>query len=95
MFKVIHHNETKTVGIISGATNLKHMGAFNPKLLKEWLNEINEVFGDDIDEVQILVRKSDLTDSYAFYATPNGSDPMVMLAGMTKDEGNICAGEPL
>jgi hypothetical protein len=88
MFKVIHTNKTKTVGIISGAENLKHIGSFSPKLLKEWLGEINEVFGDDIKDVEIKVRKSDTCECYAIYASHDGGDPMVMIAGRERIDGS-------
>lgn len=88
MFKVIHHNPDKTVGITSNPTNLQHLGSFKPALLKEWLKMIDEVFGDDIEDVEILVRKSDSCECFALFASHDGNSPFVAVCGRYKMDGS-------
>jgi hypothetical protein len=93
MFKVIHTNKDQNVGIVSGAENLKSIGGFSPKLLKEWLSEINDMFGDDTESVELKVRKSDSCECWALYASHDGGDPMVMVGGRNKIDGSKWEGE--
>lgn len=88
MLKVIHHNKDKTVGIVSDPANLSHIGAFSPKLLKEWLVLIDEVFGDDIDAIQIKVKKSEQCECFGLFATHDGGNPYVTVTGRYPLDGS-------
>jgi len=88
MFKIIHHNPSKTVGLVSNPTALTHIGAFSPKHMKEWLAMIDEVYGDDIEDVQILCKKSMDCECFAMFASHNGESPFVMISGKYPTDGS-------
>ena len=84
---IIHHNPDKTVGIISGPENLTHIGAYSPKAIKEWLKTIDDIFGTDIEDVQILVKKCGDCEAFAMFASHNGESPFVMVSGRYRTDG--------
>jgi len=88
MLKVIHHNKDKTIGIVLDPSNLSHIGAFSPKLLKEWLALIDEVFGDDIDDIRIKVKKSETDECFGLFATYDGGNPYVTVTGRCPLDGS-------
>lgn len=87
MFNIIHHNKAKTVGLASDPHQLKHIGAFSPKYLKEWLKMIDEVFGDDVEDVQVFVKKSVECECFALCASHDGESPFVVVCGRYRTDG--------
>ena len=84
--KVIHANQTNTVGICTDPTGHKCIGMFTPALLKEWIKMLDDMYGDDQD-IYLYIRKADPTDSFVLFASSNGENPFVAVCGKHPDDG--------
>jgi hypothetical protein len=85
--KVIHSNQSGTVGIVSDVGKLQHAGTFSVKLLKEWMRQLEDVYGEDDEELHIFIRKSDAVDAYGIFASSDGGNPLVAVMGKYPDDG--------
>lgn len=86
--KVIHSNERRTVGILSGVDGLRDIGLFNRKDIEDWMRSIKDVFGDD-DQVYIQIKESDNKEQAGFMicASTEGEDPKVAVCGTFRADG--------
>jgi len=84
--KVIHANKENTVGIITDPDNLYSIGAWTPSRLKDWVKWIEDMYGEE-QEIEIKVRKSDVTDGFMLVATSNGENPFVVVCGRYNGPG--------
>jgi hypothetical protein len=85
---VIHANKANTVGIVTDPDNLHSIGAFTPSTLKEWVKWVEDMYGEEQD-VEIRVRKSDVTDGFMLVATSNGENPFVAVCGKFNVSGKV------
>lgn len=83
---VISENKTSTVGIVTDPDKLLHIGTFEPHLLKEWFRKVEQLYGLE-QEFHLFVRKSDTKEAYVIFASSNGENPFVAVAGKYPDDG--------
>ena len=86
--KVIDHNPDKTVGVVEDPDGLTHVGRFSFELMQEWMQAIEAAFTiDRTTTIHLFTKKSGDFDSYALFASAEGKDPMVVVAGKSPDDG--------
>ena len=85
MLTVLSHNPSKTVGLVEGENPVKNfICEFDPKALKEWVDQIIEHFGDS-NPVFISARPSETVDVMALIASDSYCDTLqVMVVGLEK-----------
>ena len=84
--KVIHTNQSGTVGIVSNVEKLQHAGTFSVGLLKEWMRQLEDMYGEDDEELHIFFCKSDTVDAYGIFASSDGGNPLVAVMGKYPDD---------
>lgn len=85
--KVVSCNKENTVGIITDPKEVLHIGTFTPKLIKEWMKLVYDMYGDEQD-IHLFIRKSDIVDGYCIYASSNGDNPFVAIVGRHPADGS-------
>lgn len=87
---IIDHNPDKTVGIVSAATDVEHIGGYSLAILKEWIAAMEAQFEvDNPDVIHLFVKRSESDcDCYALFASADGTDPLVACSGRKMADGS-------
>ena len=86
--QVIDHNPDKTVGVVEKVDGLEHVGGFSHALMMEWFQAIEAAFEiQNTTTIHLFVKKSESEESYALFASADGEDPLVALAGRQPADG--------
>jgi len=86
--KVIDHNPDNTVGIVEKVEGIEHIGGFSHELMTEWFQAIEAAFEiQRTTTIHLFVKKSETEESYALFASREGEDPLVAVAGKVPADG--------
>lgn len=86
--EIIHHNDAKTVGIVSDIANPQPIGVFTVAIIKEWLTMAEMVYGEQT-ELMLVVKRSEHPncDGYLLGVSKDGEAPFVCCTGQFRADG--------